>query len=421
MSIEKSASHGGSAFAVRSLKRDRITTVTLVIFCQSFQALTFGGISLFLPLIREDLNMTFSQAGLLSAASTLTYAIGQIPAGYLADRFGPRRLFFMGILGSTILALNFGLIHGFRAAIMNQTVAGVFRALMFAPGLSLISAWFPPERRATAMGLYIVGGFSGNIFLSLAGPFLVMHFTWRFPIILFSIVGMGAAFLYLAFGRERPRNTIGQRVGMLDAFRLLRYRIMWVCAAIQFVRLGVVVGFNFWLPSLLMVDRGLPVQTAGFIVAMSAAFTAPSNALGGYVSDRLKNPPLVIGGSLAVLACTSALVVLVHSMPLLLTVVAINAIFLQFYFGPLFFVPVEVLGQRVAGTSIGFSNLFANIGSLTFAYSLGVIKDKAGTFTWGFLSISVACIIGVILASVLARMRRGALSAKSAMAVPETG
>lgn len=70
----------------------------------------------------------------------------------------------------------------------------------------------------------------------------------------------------------------------------------------------------------------------------------------------------------------------------------------------------EVLGQRIAGMSTGFSNLFANVGALTFAYSLGVVKDQAGAFTWGFVGISAACVIGVLLAWVLARVRKRALA-----------
>ena len=101
---------------------------------------------------------------------------------------------------------------------------------------------------------------------------------------------------------------------------------------------------------------------------------------------------------------------LVHSIPALLVVVAINSIFLQFYFGALFFVPIEVFGQRIAGISTGFSNLFANVGALTFTYALGVVKDKAGTFTWAFVGISAACAIGVLLAFVLARVRKRALA-----------
>lgn len=386
-----------------------MTTVSLVMLCQGLQALSMGAIALFLPLIRADLQISFSQAGLLSVAATFTYALGQIPAGYLSDRFGPKRLFFIGILGSMLLSILLGLIDTFWLAMVCLAVSGVFRALLFVPGLALISSWFPPERRATALGLYTVGSFAGNIFLSLVGPPLANHFGWRIPFILFAAVGAGAAFLYAVFGREKPRTAPRQKVGMLDAFELFKYRIMWVCGAIQFIRLGTVMGFNFWLPSLLVADRGMTLQAAGLVTGMCAAFTMFSNTLGGYVSDRLKNPPLVIGGSLAILACTSTLLVLVEPVPLLLVAVAVHSIFMQFYFGPLFVVPIEVLGQRVAGMSTGFSNFFANIGALVFAFALGVVKDRAGSFTWGFIGIGAACVMGVVLTLALARMRKRAM------------
>lgn len=396
-----------------SRKHDAALTVTLVVFCQGFNMLSLGGIALFLPLIREDLGMSFAQAGMLSAAATFTYALGQIPAGFLADRFGPKRLFFIGILGSTLLSLNFGMIQSYPAALANQVVSGAFRALIFSPGLTLVASWFPPHRKATAMGVYVIGGVSGNVLLSLIGPLLVNLYGWRPPFIAFAALGVCMAFVYLAFGKEKPAAGPKHPVGMLDAFQLFRYPIMWVCAGIQFIRFGVATSFNFWLPSLLVADRGLSLEAAGFITALGFALTGPSNAIGGYTSDRLKNPPLVIGGSLAVLACTSALLVAVDSIPILVLVVAVNAVFIQFYFGPLFYVPVEVLGSRFAGMSTGFSNMFANLGSLTFAYALGVVKDSAGTFKWGFLATSAVCVIGVLLTMVLAGMRRRALATQA--------
>ena len=398
--------------AASTLNRDRVNTVALVVFCQVVHGLTFSAIPLLLPLIREDLQISFTQAGMLSAAATLSYALGQIPAGFLSDRFGPKRLFFMGLLGWSALSLCFGLIHVFWLALITQLVAGAFRALLFAPGLALLASWFPPERRATAMSFYMLGGFAGTIVLSLGGPLLTAHYGWRAAFISFAALGVGTAFVYRALAKEKPRKQPLQNLALTDVFKLFRYPIMWVCSGLQFVRFSVVTAFNFWLPSLLVADRGLSVQTAGLVVAMSAAFTAPSNTLGGYVSDRLRNPPLVIGGALAILACTSTLLVVVESIPLLLLVIAVNSVFLQFYFGPLFFVPVEVLGQRIAGTTTGFSNLFANLGGFFTAYALGVVKDRAGTFTWGFVGISILCLIGVALSVVLARMRQRALAAR---------
>lgn len=398
------AAADGAAF-----RRDRFTTVSLVVACQVVHALTFTGLSLLLPLVRQDLDISFSQAGILSAAGTLSYALGQIPAGYLSDRFGPRRLFFIGLLGWSVLSVCLGLIHQYWLAVANQFVAGAFRALLFAPGLSLLASWFPPERRATAMSLYMFGGFGGNLVLSLGGPLLVSYYGWRMAFILFAVLGVVFATLYGTLSKDSPRAAPKQQVSMLDVFQLFRYRIMWVCSGLQFVRFSVVTSFNVWLPSLLVSDRGLSVQSAGLVLAVSAAFTAPSNMLGSYVSDRLRNPPLVIGGALAVLACGSALLVLVDSLSLMLFFVAVNSVFLQFYFGPLFHVPVEVLGQRTAGTATGFSNLFANIGGVCTAWGLGFVRDRAGSFTWGFIGISVLCVCGIVLAFVLARMRGAAL------------
>jgi len=253
--------------------------------------------------------------------------------------------------------------------------------------------------------VYVIGGVSGNILLSLVGPLLAMRVGWRPTFMGFALLGTGIAFVFLALGREKPAPG-RHAVGMLDAFELFRYPIMWVCAAIQFIRFAVTTSFNFWLPSLLVSDRGLSLEVAGLITAMGALLTAAANPLGGYVSDRLRNPPLVIGASLAVLACTSGLLVAVDSTALMVLVIAVNSVFLQFYFGPLFSVPLEVLGPRVAGMSAGFGNMFANLGALTFAYALGVVKDVSGAFKWGFIATGAVCVVGVGLAFVLARLRR---------------
>jgi sugar phosphate permease len=384
----------------------RVRTVSLVVFSQVVHWLTIASIPLLLPLIREDLGISFTQAGLLSVAATLAYGLMQIPAGFLADRFGPGRPYFFGLFGWSAMCIAFGMVHSYWLALLMLLAAGAFRAMLFAPGLALLASWFPSERRATAMSLFMLGGFTGSILLALAGPFLAERYGWRAVFISFAVLGIGAALLYRAFARENPRAQALRQIAPAEVLRLARYPIMWVCSGLQFVRFSVTTAFNFWLPSLLVADRGLSVQTAGLVMAMSAALMAPSNTLGGYVSDRLRNPPLVIGSALAILACTSALLAVVESIPLLLLVIAVNSIFLQFYFGPLFVVPMEALGPRFAGSATGFGNLFANIGGLSTAYALGVVKDQAGSFSWGFLGVSGVCLAGVALAVVLARMRR---------------
>ncbi|MEY4599302.1 MAG: hypothetical protein RLZZ445_2099, partial [Pseudomonadota bacterium] len=104
----------------RANPRDRILTVSLVILCQIVHGISFSAMPLLLPLIREDLHITFTQAGLLSAAATFSYALGQIPAGFLSDRYGPKRLFFIGLLGWSVFSVFLGLIHLFWMAVISQ-------------------------------------------------------------------------------------------------------------------------------------------------------------------------------------------------------------------------------------------------------------------------------------------------------------
>ncbi|GAA4600898.1 nitrate/nitrite transporter NarK [Actinoplanes octamycinicus] len=381
----------------------RRAIITLLVVCQSAQALIFGGIALFLPLIRTDLGLTFGQAGTLAAASNLTYALMQVPSGFLADRFSPRTLFLIGLLGTNLLAAVFAVLSSYQALLVDQALSGFFRALVFAPGLLLISEQFPSDRRATAMGLYVAGGFSSNILLSSLGPWLVGPLGWRLLFALFAAAGLVALVLYRrAAGPAVPKPPAADPARIGDLPVLLRHRIVWLTGVIQFARLAVAQGFTFWLATWLVVDRGQSLAAAGLVVALGAAVTAPANYLGGLISDRLGRPLLVIGGSLAVLATGLALLTYLPGMPAVLMVVAMISVVVQVYFGPLFALPIAVLGAGRAGLLSGFGNFCANLGGFAFVYLLGAVKDVTGSFRAGFLSLAALCVVALV-AVVLAR------------------
>ena len=383
----------------------RPVSVALIILCQSTQALIYGGIALFLPLIRDDIGLSFTQAGTLAAASTIVYALMQIPSGYLADRIGAKRMFLIGLIGTNLLAFSFAQLHQYSLLLANQALSGCFRSLLFAPGLLLLSALFPPQRRATALGLYVAGGFSSNVFLSALGPLLVGPVGWRNLFMIFSTGGILILLLYWRFGSPGPQGSGKEQMPIRNILRLFRYRLLWMIGAIQYVRLAVVSGLSFWLPTFIVVEKGYSLQIAGLLVALGAALTAPSNFLGGYVSDRLRSPLLVIGTSLTMLSITTVLLVHVHSLWLLLAVFAVNGIFVQFYFGPLFAVSIQMLGPRTAGLTSGVGNFFANLGAVTFAYLLGAIRDTTGSFSIGLYSLSGLCLVGLLCTIALSRMQ----------------
>ena len=387
------------------LRRAAIITVSLLVLGQSFQGLIQGGLSLFAPRIRPELELTFTEVGAFSFVSTAVYAVMQIPSGYLVDRFGPWRLFFIGMIGTNVLAFSFALTHDYNLLLLNQAASGFFRALLFAPGLVLITSWFPPDRRATAMGLFVAGGFSSSFLLNIFGPPLEQVVGWRVSFMIFAALGVLAAFAYYRFSTDRPRGAV-RPASIREAMGLFRYQVMWVIGGIQFVRFFVALGIGFWMPSFLVAEHGFTLAGAGSLVALGAAFTVPSNFLGGYVSDRLRNPLAVIAFSLAMLAVTSAAMVLVENTILLIAIVCVNSTFIQFYFGPLFAVPIEILGPRRAGISSGFSNFFANVGGFASTFGMGWIKDTTGSFLLAFMTIAACCLLGIALTGYLAVIKR---------------
>ena len=394
----------------RAYNKDRIVTVSLAVICQSFQALTMGGIALFLPLIRQDLSLSSTQGGSLAAATTLVYALMQIPAGYLSDRFGAKRIYWIGILGTTIFAFTFGLVDNYWQAVVNQLLSGLFRSLVFAAGMSLLTSWFPPRRRATAMALWLVGGFLGNVTLDVVGPLLVARFDWRFPFLSFAAIGILSSLLLMRFGKEPPGTVKHQKLNILESLQFFRSGLMWACGIVQFVRLAVMQGVSFWLPTFLIEERGLSLGSVGVLVAVQALLTAPSNLIGAAISDKIKNPPVVIKFSLAILAITTALFATVSSTFWAITLIFVNSIFIQMYFGPLFSIPVEILGQHRAGISTGFGNLFANVGGLVSVYILGILRDTTHSLNSGFYLIAGVSTIGFITGFWLARMRTKAIA-----------
>ncbi len=364
-----------------------------------------GGIALFLPLIRQDLGLSSTQGGSLAAATTLIYALMQIPAGFISDRFGAKRVYWIGVLGTTIFAFTFGLVANYWQAVANQLLSGIFRSLVFAAGMSLLTGWFSPQRRATAMALWLVGGFLGNVILDIVGPLLVARFDWRFPFLSFAAVGILSSLLLMRFGKESPISSGHRDRNILASLQFFRSRLMWSCGIVQFVRLAVMQGISFWLPTFLIEERGFSLENVGILVAVQAVLTAPFNLVGAAVSDKLRNPPLVIGFSLLVLAVTTALFASVSSTFWLISLICLNSIFVQMYFGPLFAIPLEILGQQQAGISTGFGNLFANVGGLVAMYLLGLLRDATHSLDAGFFLISGIAVAGLVTTIWLARIR----------------
>ncbi|MAE67027.1 MAG: MFS transporter [Phycisphaeraceae bacterium] len=387
----------------RPASSGRVVTLALMFACHALHLFGFGAIGLFLPLIRKDLGINYTLAGVLSACSALIYAVMQIPAGALVDRFGPRRIFAVGTFGHAVTVLFIGLAPDYLTMAASMLMNGFFRSLVFTPGLIMMSVWFAPERRATAMAGFMSAAFVFSAALMTIGPRVEIWQGWRF---FFVTCGALAVVIAAVFGRaasDPPSAPAPTRVAWSEVLGLFRHRFMRIVAGIQFVRLAVVYSLFFWLPTFLVDDVGLSLQASGLIIAIATLLGAPSGLVGGYVSDRTGRPVLVICVALTALTATLSTLALTESVPVIVIAITGTFLFMQCYFGPLFAAPIHILGSRVAGVASGFGNFFANVGAFLCGFLLGVLRDQTGSFASGFVLLAALALIGVVLGLMLER------------------
>jgi MFS family permease len=126
-----------------------------------------------------DLNLQAGHLGLLTSVYFLTFALVQIPAGFLLDRFGPRRVQTVLLLIAALGACLFAVAENFGLLLVARALIGLGVAASLIAGLKAIAMWFPKERLALINGCFITIGTFGVV-AATAPSELLLHFVgWR--------------------------------------------------------------------------------------------------------------------------------------------------------------------------------------------------------------------------------------------------
>jgi MFS family permease len=168
-----------------------------------------------LPFIRDGFGLTYTQAGTIVSAFTLAYGFGQLPAGWIADRVGPRYLLAAGISGVAIAGALLGLSGSYGGMIACLVLMGLLGGGYHPSASPLIAAAVPREKRGRAIGIHIVGGSLSHFIAPLVAVFLAGLLGWRgvylstaLPVFLF-----GLWLLLLMIRKDiRVRNAAGSPV-----------------------------------------------------------------------------------------------------------------------------------------------------------------------------------------------------------------
>ncbi|MCI0464590.1 MAG: MFS transporter [Gemmataceae bacterium] len=127
--------------------------------------------------IKEDLGLSNAQVGLLFSAFFLTYALAQVPTGFLGDRYGARRVLTLYILLWSLFTALTGLAGGFLVLIAYRLGFGVAQAGAYPTSAVLVGGWVPITARGTASSLVAFGGRIGGFIAPLLTALLIVQFV----------------------------------------------------------------------------------------------------------------------------------------------------------------------------------------------------------------------------------------------------
>ena len=195
------------ALAIFSEERRKWWTLAAVSFGLFMIMLDNTVVNVALPAIQEDLGADLSQLQWIVAGYALTFAALMLIGGKLADAFGRRLIFVVGIVIFTLASLWCGLSDTGEMLIVARVVQGAGAALMNPATLSIISATFPPKQRGAAIGIWAGVSALALAIGPLVGGLLTEHLSWHWIFFINVPVGVVAIAASLMLITESKDET----------------------------------------------------------------------------------------------------------------------------------------------------------------------------------------------------------------------
>ena len=252
-------------------------------------------LSMLLEPIKRDLQLSDTQLGLLSGiAFAVFYTTFGIPIARYADKHSRVRVISWSLAAWSLMTAICGLAQNFWQLMLGRIGVAIGEAGASPPSHSLISDYFAPEKRATALGIYSLGVPIGVMIGFLAGGWLVHFFDWRTAFIVVGLPGVLMAVIVSLTVKEPPRGlsegvqSVQEQAPIKEAFLYFwsrpSFRHLTLAAGLHaFASYGLLT----WLPAFLVRSHQMGMAEIGTYLAMVSGIVGGIGTFaGGYICDR---------------------------------------------------------------------------------------------------------------------------------------
>jgi ACS family D-galactonate transporter-like MFS transporter len=360
-----------------------------------------SNLSIAAPLIKDELGISAWQLGKLLSTFFWTYALMQIPPGWLVDRFDVKWVFAAGFFVWSAATATTGVLHGFTALLLARVVLGLGESVAFPSYSKILGGHFKESHRGFANSMIMAGLALGPALGMLVGGNVVGRFGWRLFFVVLGLVGLLWLLPWFAWmPRKAARNSVTSRSSG-GVFDILRQRSAWgTCigqSSINYYLYFLVT----WLPFYLVRGRNLSLNDMAKYGGMVFLMSAISAALTGKLSDRWINagatPTLVRKGFMVVghvgIGILLVLTVVVQGR-LFPWMLGLTGVFLGISICNSWAIPQTLAGPRMVGRWVGVQNFVGNLAGAVAPALTGFLLDRTGSFYWPFFITAIIAWIG---------------------------
>ncbi len=390
------------AQARETLVRRRWWIAALLFFAGLINYFDRTIVSVAMPAIAADLHLGPARVGVLLSAFFWSYALMQIPIGWLSDRYNLRWLYagcfalWSLTCGLTGFASSLGLL------LVLRVLLGVGESVYLPGGMKIVSILFPPKDRGFASGLVNCGTRAGLAFGAPLIAGVVVAFGWKNA---FFILGFTSLVWLIPWLVSFPRGANTAEYGKSGAAKVKWGKVDRNLLGVAIANIGY--GYYFyllvtWLPSYLVQMRHLPLKVAGAYAVVPYLTFALGEPIGGWIADRLvaigwdetftRKVVITFAYLTSLMLIPAGLVAGTNSAVLLLG----GASLVGLSSGNLYALVQRIAAGGNVGFSIGFFNLAGNVPGVIAPLVTGLIVAKTGSYFPAFV-VAVSVLLVVLI------------------------
>ncbi|NMP27820.1 MFS transporter [Rahnella sp. SAP-1] len=385
----------------------------------------------------KDIGLDSVGMGYIFSAFSWAYVIGQIPGGWLLDKFGSKKVYFYSIFIWSLFTLLQGFVnifHGFSIVIALfalRFLVGLAEAPSFPGNSRIVAAWFPAQERGTAVSIFNSAQYFATVIFAPIMGWLTSEVGWSHVFFFMGGLGLLLSFIWLKviydpkdhpsanqaeldyieaggalINMDQKSNKGGKVVGKGSKFQqikqLLSTRMMVGIYLGQYCINALTYFFITWFPIYLVQEKGMSILKAGMVASIPAVSGFLGGILGGVISDYLmrrtnsltfaRKFPIVLGMLL------SMSMVICNYVTTEWVVIAVMAMaFFGKGLGALgWAVLADTAPKEISGLSGGLFNMCGNASGIVTPIAIGYIIAATGSFNGALLYVAIHAMVAVV-------------------------